>query len=307
VERHRGAAGAERHSGEPPCMLALRLSAGARVEAVLHPKPGAVTACRPHPDKAVWDFMVHSVALDEALLEACKASTRGAGDPLGEGLARYASSLAALPLPQSNVGLGEALLLTPLAAALPRVAGSGCEPRRLAGEASRIALSAGPGAAGAYYRLLARLSPSHLGRYEGPVPGVGEGEPRGLAEVLEAAKWDHVHAELLEAYPRSLWLYERIARRLPRLGLAGAALEALLEALARLGDTLILAKWGTRAYLRARREAAEALLYYRRGVMGLSEALEWLDGLWRPRRWSPGAVLDLLAAALGLLLACGPG
>jgi triphosphoribosyl-dephospho-CoA synthetase len=31
------------------------------------------------------------------------------------------------------------------------------------------------------------------------------------------------------------------------------------------------------------------------------EAVEWLDRLWRPRGWNPGAVLDVMAVALGLL------
>ncbi len=304
MERHRPEWCGERHSGEPPCEhVALRLSAGARVEAALHPKPGAVTPCRGHPDKAVWDFMVHSVALDEALLAACRASSERAGDPVEAGLDAYSRALRRLPLPRSNVGLGEALLLIPLAAAAPRV--EPCEPEKLAREASRLAREAGEGAARIYYDLLAGLAPRHLGRYKGPVPGVGEGYPRGMLEVLEAARWDHVHAELLEGYPRTLWAAEVITGLAPSRGLGLAALEALLALLARWGDTLILARWGLRAFERAKREASLYLLLQRRGVVGVVEALEELDKLWRPRGWSPGSALDILAAALGLRLACG--
>ncbi|MEB3851489.1 MAG: triphosphoribosyl-dephospho-CoA synthase [Desulfurococcales archaeon] len=287
--------------------MASRLAAGAAVEAALHPKPGAVTPCASHPDKAAWDFMVHTAAIGEAAAAACRASLSG-GDPLEAGLEAYARAIATLPLPGSNVGLGEALLLTPLAGALARAPlGAGCEPGPVALEASRIARSSGGGAAGAYYALLQRLSPSHLGRYEGPVPGVGGGDPDSMLDVLLAARWDHVHAELLEGYPRTLHTLSTLRRARRRgAGLGEAALEALLEGLAELGDTLILAKWGVRAYQKARAEAAWALTLHRAGKLTLHEALEALDRLWRPRRWNPGAMLDILAAALGLELACQP-
>ncbi len=286
------------------------LASGSVVEAGLHPKPGAVTPCRSHEDKGFHDFALHGAALAGGLLEACIASARASPDEaIAEGLEAYRGIMEAFArssmVEATNIGLGTALLMVPLAAAVPRIGGCG-SPAELAGEASRIALSSGPRAARAYYRLLSTFRPSHLGRYQGPLPDAGGGDSMGfgLPEVLEAARWDHVHNELLRGYPLTLRAYH-LMERITSGGrsLRDAALEALLVLLATTGDTLIAAKWGFRAYERALEEARVALALYKRGRVSLEDALEWLDGLWRPRRWNPGAVLDILGAALGLIIA----
>ncbi len=301
MERHRGIAGVERFPGEPrrQCSwYASLLAAGSVLEASVHPKPGAVTPCASHGDKSFQDFVVHAVALREAL----EASCHSRGDPLEDGLRAYAASLGILPLPPGNVGLGTALLLIPLAAALPRL--GPCDAALLTAEASRVALEAGAGAARAYYDLLQSLSPRHLGRYEGPVPGVGEGYPASFSDVLRAARWDLIHSELLNSYPVTREALEELETlRASGWGLGEAAAKALLSILARRGDTLIAARWGLRAYQRSMEEARVALTLYEKGRLTLREALEWLDSKWRPRGWSPGAALDILAASLGLLLA----
>lgn len=266
------------------------------MEASLHPKPGAVTPCQGHRDKSFQDYILHYIALARALEEAC---TSRRGDPLEAGLRVYSSMLTLLPLPGSNIGLGEALLMIPLAAASSGV--EVLEPSGIALEASRLARSSGPGAARIYYDLLARLGPGHLGRYEGPIPGVGEGYPPDMFSVLEVSRWDHVHRELLEGYPLTLEALKRLECLISRGSqLEEASLQVLLEMLAMHGDTLIATKWGLRAYERARSEARVALGMVRRGSITVAGALESLDKLWRPRGWNPGAALDILATALGL-------
>jgi triphosphoribosyl-dephospho-CoA synthetase len=274
------------------------LALGSVLEASLHPKPGAVTPCSGHEDKSFQDYIIHYIALSRALERAC---TSRRGDPLEAGLREYSVLLDLLPLPGSNVGLGEALLMIPLAAAASRLGAP--EPGAIAYEASRLARASGPGAARVYYDLLAKLAPGHLGRYEGPIPGVGDGYPPDMLSVLEAARWDHVHGELLEGYPLTLETLERI-EELTAGGtpLREALLEVLLNMLAAHGDTLIAARWGLRAYERARIEARVVLGMVRRGSLTIDEALHYLDRLWRPRGWNPGATLDILAAAIGLYM-----
>ncbi len=279
------------------CAGVAALAAGAALEPVLHPKPGAVTRLWSHPDKGVVDFEAALAPLTAALIEACR---RGGPRGLEAAFRAYRAGLEALGY-KSNIAAGTLLLAAPLAAALhggPPPGGLGA----LAREASRVALEAGGEAARAYYELLEYLSPGHLGRYEGPVPGVGSGSyPCCMRVVLEAASWDLVHGEVLGGYPESL----RVAREVEEgveggEGLEDAALAALLGLLARRGDTLILARWGSRAYQAALSEARQAeRMASRLGVRG---ALEWLDSQWRPRGWSPGAALDVLAAGLGLYL-----
>jgi len=192
------------------------------------------------------------------------------------------------------------LLILPLCRALPH-AGT---PREAAWLASRLVREyTGREDAVAYYRLLEALAPSHLGRYEGPVPAVGSGEyPDSLVDALEAASWDLVHGEILNAYPATLEAYEVIVARGGPFN-EEALLAALLRVLAEHGDTLIARKWGLRAYKTALREAREAAAAH----PGPREALEALDRLWRPRGWSPGAALDVVAAAAGLAAAAQAG
>ncbi len=259
----------------------------------MHPKPGAVTRYRSHADKDVITFTVHSIAVSTAAITACETSKLGSEDPIADGLEAYASTLRALSI-GTNLGLGQALLIIPLASAIPRASSA----EGLASEASGLVRRATPRATRAYYGLLASLSPRHLGRYRGPVPDVGsQGGLPPLVEVLEASSWDLVHSELLSSYQASREVASWVSGLEPELGLEGAAAVALLRLLASRGDTLIARTYGMRAYLVAREEAQQAL-----SSPDPLRAAEELDIRWRARGWSPGAALDVLATGLSLYM-----
>lgn len=281
------------------CSRAALLAAGLHLEPLIHPKPGAVTRLVGHSDKNVFSFAAHASLVTPILIEACRAAKEGCdARPLLRGLSLYRSIVA--PRLRGNVALGSFVLMLPLAAAIP------ARPRGLVDhtlEATRIALRCtGAEEASLYIEILASLKPSHLGRYEGPLPDASEpgSVETGLAELLRGASWDLVHGEIAGGYPRTLEAASIVESNLAEgIGFEEAVLWAILVGLARWGDTLIYQKYGARAYLQSMLEAARALeLAERRGVR---EAMEWLDRQWRPRGWNPGAVLDVTAAALGLL------
>ena len=279
--------------GSDPCQsLAPILGLGAALEPLAHPKPGAVTRLYGQADKDILDFAVHSAAINSALLASCSASASGSPDPIAEGLRAYRLTLWALNIAK-NVGLGQALMLIPLAAALPRAAPA---PSEVAREATRIAMLSTQAASAEYYALLRMLGPSHLGRYRGPLPDVSEGEPGvGLGELLRSVRWDLVASEVTGNYPLTLRAVEALSEETGAWDAKVA--RALALVLSAAGDTLIARKWGLRAYLASR---AEVLVHSRlRGPLG---AMEALDGAWRPRGWSPGSSLDVVAAAVGLYL-----
>ncbi len=284
------------------CSAVALIASGMAVEPLVHPKPGAVTRLVGHPDKDVFDFALHGSFSAKCLYEACEASSRrGCTAGVKAGLSCYMSVAEVLGLKGRNVGFGSFMMALPLASALGR--GAQRIPEVLAVEASRCALSCGGDVGELYLRVLATLSPSHLkGRYEGRAPDVWEPRRASLREILEAASWDLVHAEILEGYPRSL-AASRIILTLMRwegLDLEESLRWALLWLLSSYGDTLIFSRHGGKAYLKALLEARAAWRLAAR--IGASRALEWLDAEWRPRGWNPGATLDILATAASLAL-----
>ncbi len=281
------------------CSRAALLAAGLHLEPLVHPKPGAVTRIEPHSDKDVYSFVLHASLVTPILVETCLTALDGCGArPLRAGLSLYISRVARRL--RTNIALGSFILLLPLAAA------SAAEPGdrvNHALEATRIALRCtGVEEARLYLEILSLLRPSHLGRYEGPLPDAtrpGEAEI-SFPDLLAGTDWDIVHSEIVGGYPRTLEAADSIERGLREgLGLEDAVLWAILRGLAEWGDTLIYQKYGGRAYLQSMAEAGQALEIARRE--GARRAIEWLDSLWRPRGWNPGAVLDVTATALGLL------
>ncbi len=270
------------------------LITGPTLEPLFHPKPAAVTRIEGHEDKDVLDFGVHVSIIARSMVEACIARE----EKIAAGLRVYKKLLEKLGV-RRNIAVGTTLLMLPLAAALSE----STEPlsaHELARLASRIAVNAGPATTHAYYEVLNLVKPSHLRRYRGYVPAVGSMGPFPVfREVLKAASWDLIHSELLNGYKRTLFVFERLGDKpLSPRELEERALMELLRLLADHGDTLILAKWGMRAYTRAKLEARAALSLAEK--VGIYEAVDWLDSLWRPRRWNPGAALDIIAAAVGL-------
>ncbi len=269
------------------------LAWGLVIEPLAHPKPGAVTRISSHGDKDVYSFAASGLAGLQACITAAHGGCAGF---FARGLRVYLDVSRRLGV-ETNTQLGSIVLLLPLCRAYSEKPGI-ASARQLAVEASRLVVQCtGREDAVAYYRALEELSPSHLGRYEGPVPGVGSGRyPHSLVSALRAASWDLVHGELLNSYPATLEAYETI------LSWGGpfseeSILAALLVVLARYGDTLIARKWGFAAYKRALYEARRAAAAHPGRPR---DALEWLDRLWRPRGWNPGAALDVVSAAAGL-------
>lgn len=265
------------------CYVIAPLTFGLFYEPTIHPKPGAVTPLRTHADKGVDDFLFHASLSYLALLEACESRS------LLSGLRRYADLVARAKI-RTNIALGSFMLHLPVAT----VARPNIEVGELLERASEEIRRAGEEEAFIYYSLLERFRPSHLGRYEGPVPSVGAGRPKDLASALAASSWDLVHGELLSGYPT----VRKVLDTLRGGPVYIKSLEALLELLAEKGDTLIASKYGYAAYKKAMEEAREALELSRR--VGIIEAVEWLDRMWRPRGWNPGASLDVLSIALSL-------
>ncbi len=274
------------------------VAAGLYLEPLAHPKPGGVTRCLAQEDKDVYSFVASAFAGQKACLAACSGECRGF---MARGIRAYVDELERLGV-GTNIQLGSVLLVLPLCRA---VSGSST-PRELARNASRLVIACDDEEAGReYYRALERLGVRHLGRYEGPYPGVGSGEyPRGLSVALIAGRWDLVHRELLEGYPATLEAYRVIMESGGPLR-EDALLRAILAVLASRGDTLIASRHGGRAYKMALWEARAAYRLSER--IGVRKAIEWLQGLWRGRGWSPGAALDVVAAAAGIAFAVSAG
>lgn len=284
--------------GEVSCNPALveLLVSGSRVEPLVEPKPGGVGRCVSHSDKSVFDFEVASMLVSVSAYESCASASRSCRSSIASGFRVY-RRLHGLFLPRTNVYLGLLLLILPLSAALGLKEHNNV--RGMIDAARDIVLyCTGPEEAREYYRLLEYLGPSHLGVYKGPIPGVGEGYPDSFVSILEAARWDHVHRELLDGYPLSLEAYG-IIKESPG-DLEGRVLNAILELLASYGDTLIASKYGWRAYKKALEEAKTAKTLSTK--LGIRGALEWLDSLWRPRGWNPGSIYDIVAVGIGFYM-----
>jgi len=296
IERDTGSSIAHASS----CWLVEALSTGVILEPILHPKPGAVTRLRSHDDKNLVDFAVHSLPVRLGMMTACESASGSGIDPIADGLRVYRASLLRLGI-DSNIGLGTALLMIPLSASLGHL-GYPAPPERITEEARRICRSATPMAAREYYDILHMLRPSHLREYTGPVPAVGEGYPSSFSSILEVASWDLVHRELHLGYKVTLSTYRRIMGLIADgYSLEEASLVALLEVLSTQGDTLILAKYGIRAFQRAKIMAMRTLKAVMRDKSRIYNSVDELDSEWRRLGWNPGASLDVLAAALGLL------
>jgi len=262
--------------------LGSALSLGALLEPLAHPKPGAVTRVQGQADKGIFDFALHHEAVERGAIRACVSAAEGSEDPIADGLEAYLEALEELGL-RTNVGLGQALLIVPLAAASPGRPGV----RALCERASELVRRSTPRASAAYYRALAALAPSHLGRYRGPLPDVSQGAPSvGLGEVLGLVD-DLVSQEAVNGYRLTLRAYELMRGRLTE-GVEEAISGAFLWLASSTPDSLLARSRGARASLIAMAEAS---------LLGAEE----LDRAWRSRGWNLGSLLDIVAAAASLI------
>jgi len=271
-------------------LLASYLTRGALIEPLVDPKPGAVTRRKGHGDMDIYMFMVASSCLYPSLVSIASDGCRDG--VLGKGFKLYTACVEE-SIGSRNVNTGTALLLLVLmkGALVSRRVEDAVSSARYFVEACSGSVD------GYYYYKMLRLGGrSYMGRYYGPLPDIREFKNTpSLYRILSLTSWDLVHREILESYRVSMNIVEK-------LNAAGVSedslLRILLDILAEYGDTLIARKFGWRAYYRAMAEARQALALSK--SIGVREALLWLDSLWRPRKWSPGAVLDLLASGISL-------
>lgn len=266
------------------CMAnASALSLGAILEPLAHPKPGAVTRVEGQRDKDIFDFALNHEAVERGALVACVKVAEGAEDPIAAGLEEYLRAVKEMRL-RANVGLGQALMIIPLASASlgrPDIKG-------LCRRASELVRRSTPRASEVYYELLRLFTPSHLGRYWGPLPDVSEGRPTvGLGEVLNAVD-DITSQEVVNGY-RLTQVVAEIMRREAKEGYERALVRAYSYLASAVQDSLLARSKGIRASLIAVAEAS------------LASNFELLDKLWRSRSWNLGSILDVLSAAASLL------
>ncbi|MCE4609243.1 MAG: triphosphoribosyl-dephospho-CoA synthase [Desulfurococcales archaeon] len=271
-------------------LLAGYLIRGALIEPLVDPKPGAVTRRYRHDDMDIYMFMTASSCLYPSFILVASDECRDG--VLGRGFKLYTSCVED-SIGSRNVNSGTAFLLLVLMK-------GAVVSRRVedAVSSARYYVEACSGSVDGYYyyKMLGLGERSYMGRYYGPLPDIRE--PRNtpsLYRILSLTSWDLVHREILESYKISM----HVAEELDALGVTEESLlRILLDLLAEYGDTLIARKYGWSAYYRAMAEARQALALSK--TIGVREALLWLDSLWRPRKWSPGAILDILASGISL-------
>ena len=259
-------------------------------------KVGNVTPTRSFDDACFDDFVLSAQALGAAVADAA---------PGRVGRTVYEAVTATARVAPSNTNLGMALLFAPLAAAARAGRGSGLR-RRLALVLRGLSVDDARWA----YRAIRLARPGGLGRSDqAPVarrPSVTLGEAMRLA-----AHRDTVAAEYARGFAVTFDLaLARLRRALSRrLSLLDAIVQAHLELMARVPDTLIARKAGAGVAIAVAARARQAL---RAGGPGTPEGLIAMRRLDRDlrrdgNRLNPGTSADLIAAALFVWLLERPG
>jgi triphosphoribosyl-dephospho-CoA synthase len=272
-----------RAAGDP---VALAATLACLLEASAE-KVGNVTPSRRFADAAFGDFVASAVAMGPPIAGA---------RPGRVGWAVYQAVRATRRVTATNTNLGMALLFSPIAAAW-RSGGRGPLRRRLARVLGRLTVADARWA----YRAIRLARPGGLGR-------AGRADVRRLpavtlAEAMAlAAGRDAIAAEYARGFPVTFGSALRALRRARADGLPvlDAIVQAHLELLARVPDTLIARKAGTRA---AEAVSARARAVVRAGGLhtaGGRAAARRLDRDLRAggNRLNPGTSADLIAAAL---------
>jgi len=278
------------------CSMLSLLISGLFIEPAVHPKPGAVTRLKGHRDKSFMDFLYNNSIAATVLSKACWEASLGRltciyGRAFRELAGFYRRYM------RTNTSMGSWFLHLPLAVALG-VYGPVPVPD-LASRAARILRSVSePCDTQGYYRLLATIAPSHLGRLYHSLPdalsGHNGGMPRLWDVVAYAASTDIVHREVVVGYSESITRYRRMVELAESMGLEEAASTVFLEMMASIPDTLIRRKYGTRASLRVR-EMAKLVV---RGVSSIDE----LDWFMRGMDYNAGSLLDILSVAISFYM-----
>lgn len=253
------------------------------------PKPGNVHRHADFADARYEDFLLSAVAIGPAFLRAGRVSV---------GRTIYRAIRDTRRWVRTNTNLGIVLLLAPLAKAA-------LQPGPLRENLSRVLAGLTVEDARLAYAAIRLARPGGLGRVAvGDVAGKAHltlREAMALARERDAIAREYVtdFAITFEiGYPalREAWN----ATRTP----ASAVVEAYLQLLARVPDTLIARKRGIEAALEVSRRAAQVL---EAGGVRTPEGRQAISGLDRMLRdeghtLNPGTTADLTTAALFLFL-----
>jgi len=247
------------------------------------PKPGNVSPGRDFADTTFPDFVLSALAIGPAFRSAASA-------PVGRTIRRALEDTRRLVRPNTNLGL--VLLLAPLA----RAAAGGAGPLRprLASVLDALTLEDARDA----YAAIRGAAPGGLGG--APAEDVAREPSVGLREAMGlAAGRDSIAREYATHYDLTFGTVvpALLRARARGLGWPGAAVEAHLETLAAVPDTLIARKLGEEAARQASARAAAALQEPGpRRAAALAALDRWLraDG----NRRNPGTTADLVGAGL---------
>jgi triphosphoribosyl-dephospho-CoA synthase len=277
---------ARRSPSPAPARIAAAATLACALEACAE-KVGNVTPTRGFRDARFDDFALSAQALGAAVADAA---------PGRVGRAVYRAVAATGQVAPSNTNLGMALLFAPLAAAARAGGGAGLR-RRLARVLRGLSVEDARWA----YRAIRLARPGGLGR--SAVADVARAPAMTLGEAMRlAAGRDAVAAEYARGFPVTFDLaLADLRRALARgLSLLDAIVQAHLELLARLPDTLIARKAGAAA---AAAVSVRARAVVRAGGVASPRgraAVRRLDRALRRggNRLNPGTTADLVAAAL---------
>jgi len=275
------------------CDNVLVVSSGLLFEPSLNPKPGGVTPTVRDEDKCYLDFLIHSSMVQSIMVETCRAYQEGNKKPLLYGLRLYRKLLDDRKI-NKNIAFGEFLLHLPFSIAI----NSSKSSRELAINSSSIVIKeSGRDEGVELYRILRRLSPSYLGKYEGVEADINESYPASLYSVIKKYSWDLVFHELLFDYEISIQTKEFMERVNAR-SLRERFLWGLLYIISMYGDAFVAKKNGFLSYIKTRNDAKMAMRVAKK--YGIYNAIMFLERVWRPMNVNPGASLDVLSSSISL-------
>jgi triphosphoribosyl-dephospho-CoA synthase len=269
-----------------PDSIALLVQAACLIEASA-PKPGNVTPQHAFADTSYEDFLLSAAAIGPAFRDAAAAG-------VGATLLRAVEDTRRVV--RANTNLGLLLLLAPLA----RAAGSAGGPLRE--RVARVLRELTREDARGAFAAIRLAAPGGLGRAEREDV---QGEPElTLREAMAlAAERDSVAREYATDYELTFGTLAPALRQARAGGRSwsAAALEAFLQTLARVPDTLVLRKQGPEA---ARAVSAGAARVLGAPAEARPAALEAFDAELRSHgnRRNPGTTADLVAAGLFVAL-----
>jgi triphosphoribosyl-dephospho-CoA synthase len=270
----------------PGTELAFLAQAACLLEASTR-KPGNVGPGRDFADMRYEDFLLSAAAIGPAFARAPE---------LGVGRTVLAAVRATRERVSVNTNLGLVLLLAPLACA------AGLEGGALDGRVRRVLGALSVDDAEAAYEAIRLVGPGGLG--DAPAEDVATVPTRTLREVMVLARdRDAIANEYASDYDRTFRLTAPALRRARSAGGSwpDAILEAFLQVLGEVPDTLIARKRGPAA---AERVSAGAARVLAAGGVRAQPALADFDASLRAdgNALNPGTTADLVTAVLFVAL-----